>query len=448
MRLRLVAMVVLLPAACANVRAARQAQDTASEVPGERTPAAAELGLPRTGQVTLRDAVRAALKAHPTVLQARHEAEAAQARCRAAEGQLLPVLTGNASLAWRDQKETGGHIQRRFQSAGFDVSWLLFDAGQTAAFARSAGEQWLAAQEELRFAEVEAAFGVRSAYFELSKQIQLAAVADETVRQFEVRQSQVHEFVQVGKRIPYDETKADLDLGNARLAQVKAKDAVLAAQATLSNAVGLAEVVDWSPLIDLPMPEMPPNFDAAMKIAVERQPALAAAQARERAASAIVDARIAALYPSLSVGGTWTGAGPDFPMPWAVSGGPSLRWVPFDGFQNLASIDESVASLRSARASRAKTEQSVWLVARTAWLGIEDAARRLDLTALNVRSAEENVELAQGLFDVGKATSVELTDAQQGLAQARADQVQARADRQAAAAQLARALGIAELEKP
>jgi outer membrane protein TolC len=51
------------------------------------------------------------------------------------------------------------------------------------------------------------------------------------------------------------------------------------------------------------------------------------------------------------------------------------------------------------------------------------------------------VRLAQGRFDARVGTSVELTDAQQALAQARADEVQARVDHELATARLLRALG-------
>jgi outer membrane protein TolC len=87
----------------------------------------------------------------------------------------------------------------------------------------------------------------------------------------------------------------------------------------------------------------------------------------------------------------------------------------------------------------------VWLDVRTAWLAIEDARRRLGLTTLAVQSAEQNLQLAKGLFDVGRSSSLELTDAQISLAQARADDVQAHADELAALARLERAIGVAQV---
>ena len=73
------------------------------------------------------------------------------------------------------------------------------------------------------------------------------------------------------------------------------------------------------------------------------------------------------------------------------------------------------------------------VVSKTAIVAGEIAA-----PTLNVEDGAQ----VQGRFDVGKSTSVELTDAQQALAFARGDQVQARADERVARAGLARALGI------
>lgn len=440
------ALLLLLAAGCASVRAARKAQDDANAVPGERTPTAKELGLESSGLLRLEDALRIAHEVHPSNLRARHDVEAARSRVGEIEGDLLPQLSVNASKTYSDQESTRGvSPSHHFQSLGFNLSWLLFDFGRTNALARQAGENWLAEQADARATAIDVDFGVRSAYFGLQKQLHLRDVAREAVAQFQEHLDQVREFVRVGTRIQYDATKAEVDLGNARLALVQAEDAALVAQATLANALGLAETTDWIPEDDAPLPAAPAPFEECWAIARRSRPALAAALARERAASELVNARVAALYPSLDLGFGFGFAGSTTPLPWSWSFGPGLSWVPFNGFTNLYTIDEATAALKSARASRAAAEQSAWLDVRNAWLAWQDAQRRLELSTLVVQNAEETVTLAQGRFDFGKGTSVELTDARQALVQARADRVLARADLDLATAGISRALGIPAL---
>jgi outer membrane protein len=428
---------------CSTVQRARAFQDPASAIPGERTPTAAELGLSSSGPIELELLIAKALEVNPTVLQARRNVEITRAHVLEAEAGLKPQVGASASGGYRDSKGAPDTVENhRFFSYGFDVSWLLFDFGRTKAQTKNLAELWLAAQHDLMTSELDVAFNVRSAYINLSRQVALAEVADETVRQFEARLEQVKAFVEVGTRIPYDETKAEVDLGTARLAQVRTHDAVLLAEATLSNAIGLAEVVDWQPEFDARLPAIPEDFDAAWAIAREHQPTLAAAAARVAAASFGVDARVAALYPSLDIGFSYTWAGPTFPLPWSWVVSPALSYLAYDGGARIAAIDESVAALRSARSAQSLVEQGAWLDTRSAWLAIQDARQRVEVTTLTVENAGQQFELAKALFSVGKNTSVDLADAQQVLAQSRADLVQAKADLQAATAALARAIGI------
>ncbi len=437
-------LLAALACGCGTVANARFVENRGDVVPGERTPTAAELGLPVSGEVALGDVVRAALAAHPSVVGARRAAEAAAARVREAEAAFLPHVGTSASATRHEQKSVGpGTGERRFVRGGFDVSWLLFDFGRSKALARQAGEAWIAAQADLRSAEVSVAFEARRAYFELAKGVQSVVAAGETVRQFESHLESVTELERVGKRIPYDVTKAKVDLGNARLAEVVARDAVLAAEATLASAVGLAEILDWKPAADAAPPAPPATFDEAWKAAQTGQPTLAAAEARERAASALVEARIAGLYPSASLdfGATWSGS--KTPLPWSLDLGPSVAWTPFDGFENVATIDEAVADLRGERTSLAAAAQRAWLDTRTAWLALADARQRVGLATETLASAVENRALAQGRFDARVATSVELADAEQALAEAKAAKIQAVADAAIAAAALAKAMGVA-----
>lgn len=424
--------------ACATVEHARDVQDPKNEIPGERTPTAEELHLPADGALALDDALRIANDVHPTIVRAKRSEEQARARVGEAEGAYYPQLSASAALLYRDSSLPGPH---RFESYGFGVSWLLFDFGRTPAFARNAAAEWYASQFDTRNAVVTVAFNVRSAYYALVKEIQLREVARESVRQFEEHLSQVQEFVKVGTRIPYDETKAEVDLGNARLVLVQTEDNILLDQATLANAMGLAETTDWEPKAPQEPPVAPPAFDECWAEAQRSVPTIAAARAREDAANELVNARIAELYPDLTLGFNFNGGGQSPPLPWNWSVGPSLSWIPFDGLQNLYTIDEAVAALQSARVDRTTAEQSAWLETRSAWLAIEDARKQLELTDLQVRNAEENLTLAQGRFDAGKAASIELTDARQLLTLARATQVQTRADYDVATARLAKAMG-------
>src|SRR6185295_18369695 len=278
--LPVLALIACLGGSCQTVHEARAAQDPATAILGERSATLADLGWANSGPVALDVLVREALRVNPAVVKARYDAQAAGARVHEAEAAKLPQVSTDASVTYRAAQGTAS--VQHFDSLGFSLSWLLFDFGRNDALERNAAEAWQAAQLDERSAEVDTAFHVRSAYFELVKQQELVVVASETVQQFQTRLEQVEGFVEAGTRIPYDATKAQVDLENARLAEIKARDAALLAQATLAQAIGLSEIVDWTPQPEAQLPELPADFVAAWETARTHQPALAAAAARER----------------------------------------------------------------------------------------------------------------------------------------------------------------------
>jgi outer membrane protein TolC len=441
-------------AGCGTISNARDAQDDSKAAPGERTPTASEVGLPTAGRVTLRQLVDAALVINPAILQAQHTAESAEAQVGVLEGAYWPqISSGVGQNGYRDettnvQGQGKSNLQtgHSFYSTGLSVSWLIYDFGHTPALVRQAASLWLAAQKNLLLARVTTAFSVRSAYFNLVKQVQLLKVAEDTVRDNQVRLDQTRGFVAAHTKVPYDETNAEVNLGNAQLTLIKTRDALEIAEATLANAVGIAEVTSWAPADEGTMLLRPftLTFEEAWSEAHKSQPSLLAALAQEQGAKDLVDAQIASLYPSLTATAGITASGLGFPLATNWNFGPNVSWILFNGFTNYYNIDEAAANLRAARATKASTEQTIWLNLRTAWISLKDAAERIDVTAKTVNYAEQTLDFANQRYLVGKATSVDVADAEAALSQARSDNVGARSDYNTAIANCWQALGVIE----
>src|SRR5262249_56084339 len=74
-------------------------------------------------------------------------------------------------------------------------------------------------------------------------------------------------------------------------------------------------------------------------------------------------------------------------------------------------------------------------------IAVNEADERIQAAQKAVESAQENFRLAQGRFDAGVGTILELTDAQLALTQAQNTEAQALADYRIAVVRLERALG-------
>src|SRR5262249_46617011 len=78
---------------------------------------------------------------------------------------------------------------------------------------------------------------------------------------------------------------------------------------------------------------------------------------------------------------------------------------------------------------------------RVAWAGASTAFQRLDVTAQFLRQAAMAVQLAQGRYDLGLASIIELTQAQLNQTQAEIENLSAKYDYQGQYAVLQYAIG-------
>jgi len=438
-------------AGCSDIDAARRVQDPESRRNGERTVPAESLGLGSGTQLTVVRGVQIALQNNPVVAISRARVEHSQAVLEQVNAGYLPQISLNADYRWTKSggagngNPSGSRIgnSRIVQShaGSVDASVMIYDFGRTDASRRQAYAQFSAAHADLSSAENDTVFNFRQAFYNVLKQEELVLVGEETVRQFEKRLEQVKGFVEAGTRQKYDLTKAQVDLGNAQLTLVKARTALTVAKATLNNSLGLAS----DPLYALEHPGAAGPWGLSFADAVESarayHPQLQALLLRENAARAAIDGAIADFYPEFTLSGAFSWGGSMAPVVWSSFLGPVLNWALYTGGAKTGVLHAAVADLREAYATRALEEQAIFLDLRNAYAVLEDTQESLKIVSLTVQQATETLDLVTGRYQVGKASSVELTDAQVQLATAKAQEIQARYDYEISIAAIERSIG-------
>ena len=428
---------------CATVRRAREVQKGDHVPAGERTLMAAEVGLGSNSTLTLEEAVCIALAYHPTIAVATQNLAAAVAQVSEARSGYAPTVSGSAGYSRATSNVQGApasHDSQASYQGALNLDMVLYDFGRTPASVRQAVARQTAAASKLQAARNDVTLVVRTAFYGLWKAQELLQVAEEAVRQYAAHLDQARAFVEVGTRIRYDVTKAEVDLGNAQLQFINASNDLVTARVTLNRSLGLAEEPGYR-IAPVAFEEFHGRADALMAVARERHPELTALKANQRLASAAVDAAIADLYPSLGLQGRYGAGGDSFPLIWNWSGAVQSTLDLFTATRKTGRIDEAVAQLRSARAQLADREQQIYMDLTQALGQLDSARQRMDLTALTLRQARESLDLINERYRVGKASAVEVTDAQVALTGARADQVKARFEYLAAVAQIKHAVG-------
>ena len=114
-----------------------------------------------------------------------------------------------------------------------------------------------------------------------------------------------------------------------------------------------------------------------------------------------------------------------------------MSQVIFNGGSNMRRIEDAVVQLQTARADVAAKEQELFQQLRKAVLVAQRAEKQLEVATLTEKSAKQNLEIVNEHFKVGRASSVERTDAQVSHSEAQAAVVTAIYDRQDALAAIA-----------
>ncbi|MEI6808026.1 MAG: TolC family protein [bacterium] len=443
LRIFTISLSCILCAGCGTIRNARNAQNASTLLPGEKTVTAAELGLNTNSVLNLTNAIKIALTYNPAVLQSRQSLVAASSQIRQATASYKPSISASAGYNRRASNSgaaTASNDSSDSYSASLGLDILIYDFGKTPAAVKQAVLRGLAAEENVRGTQNDTVFAVRTAFFELAKAQELRQVREDAVRQSKAHLDQAKSFAEVGLRTRYDVTKADVDFGNAQLALTDAENALVSARAVLNLSIGLAEDPGFI-IAPIPTQEVSGNALELMTLAKQHHPGLLVLRAQEQISSAGVDQTIADLYPALRLNTGYALAGSSFPLVWNWVASLQSSMELFTGSRKTAAIDIAVADLRAARSAVAAREQLIHLDLTRALSTRDTARHRLDLSEFIVRQAAETLELVNERYKQGKASSVDVTDAQTALTQAMADRVKARFDQQSATASIMHAIG-------
>ena len=401
--------------------------------------------------LTIDRAVELALQHHPSL-------RAAEAGIRTAEaGRTLALSTYFPSISFTaSASHTEGVfvfnpvVPARYQiyssyTGGLSAQQVLFDFGKTIGkvgasteFASAAGADYTSVREQVKL-------NVQVAYFALLAAQRVAAVTEEAVGQAQKHLTQAKAFYAVGRRPQFDVTKAEVDLANANVNQIRASNLKEVARVQLDNAMG----VDPPRPYEVAEPTLLPTFDASMDsakaLALQRRPELAAARARVEGNRALARAAWSQHLPTLSAVGGWNWNGfqvsPLYPR-W--NAGLQLTLPLFLGFSVSAQVQQADATADAAQATLDAQTQAVLLDVEQAYLGLKEAGERRVATAKLVEQAEQNFIMAERQYAAGVGTPLDVTDAQVSRSNAQITNIQALYDYITSLVKLRRAMGIVD----
>ena len=394
-----------------------------------------------------------AIKNHPQVLSAQSEVEIGNQQIVEARAPYFPALEADVTASQGNNNArigagdlTASRLFDRF-GQGIVLSQLITDSGRTPNLVASSRLQAQANAQNLQATRYDVVLGVNRAYFDVLHAQALVRVAQETVAARQLLLDQVSELANNKLKSQLDVSFADVNVSEAKLLLLRAQDSVEGAYAELARAMGSDQPVEYQ-LSDEPLPPSPAlKPDDLVAQAVANRPELASLRFSRESAYKVFEAEKDLSRPTVSLAGTagflpYISPAGTPAIPNEYEGVAVNVSVPiFNG--HLFGARREAARYRAQQADqRLRNEQArVTRDVRVAWAGASTAYQRLDVTAQFLRQAAMAVQLAQGRYDLGLASIVELTQAQLNQTQAEIENLSAKYDYHSQYAVLQYAIG-------
>ncbi len=334
-------------------------------------------------------------------------------------------------------------------SARATVQAPLFTGFRISASRDIAGYSAQAASQDFVKDKKELAYAVKSAYWTVFKANEFKKVVDENVEQMRVHQKDAENLMAQGMATTNDVLKVQVQLSEALVRQIDARNAVLLSMIGLNNTIGLplsTEIVIASS-IDRTTKQLS-AIDGLVKKAVAERAEITAMTARVQASEAGVTLAQSGWYPQLALVGNYTYSNPNqriFPQTqkfsdsWDVS--LSLSFDLWNWGTTAYQTDQAQSQRAQAYDAMGQLKDGITLEVTQNYLYQKQSIERIAVAHQGVQQAEENYRITDEKFKKGLALNSDLLDAEVALLQARINYTQSLVDYELAEARLEKAIG-------
>jgi len=265
-----------------------------------------------------------------------------------------------------------------------------------------------------------------------------------TAVQSELDQSRIR--FDAGTVLKSDVLSLEVQLAEAKDAEIQAANAIELAQSMLKTLLGLPVnapfAIDTTQQADLPA--SPAVFDELLNQALSNHPELQAAQKRVAMAERQLDVAQAAHLPRADAFVSYGSDSKDLAFSSNrdnVTAGVMVEVDVFSGFATQEKIKkaehELTAAQEAARQTRLRIEQQL----KSAQIKLQDALSRVDVSTVAVKAAEEALRLVNEQRQAGVVTVTRYIEAEVARDKAHTRQITARFDALRAEAELKQATG-------
>ncbi len=303
--------------------------------------------------------------------------------------------------------------------------------------------QYEAAEKDLNASYNKLRLDVYEAFYRVLIAQEFVKVAEQSVELVKKQLKIAESSFKAGVSTNFDVLRAKVQLANAESQTIRAKNNFITAQNAYKTLLNIPLTEQISVKGTFATPQVDLKLDALIKLARENRPEITSSQLNEQAGQKRLKVAKTRSLPDLSFFSNYQISHnerlTEMNRIWSL--GLQINIPIFDGFAARAGVQQSESVLKQLQLGREQTMTTVEFEVRTAYLVLLEATALLDVQKETVTQAEESVRIANLQFENGMITTVEFTDTQLALTQAKVNRLQAQHDYVVGVAKLEKAIG-------
>jgi len=399
--------------------------------------------------LTLDEAINIALQRNTQLQVALNNLETYKSGLTASYGSLLPSL--GASGSWRWNRAEGGTIileggipfqvpttESRNYSAGVGGDWVLFDGLANIASISQSENNLEAAELSLERLKQDITFRTISLFYEVINTQQLLKVAQEDLLQAQKNLETIMERNKLGAVTLADVYAQQVDLGNAELEEIRARNNLESAKADLLYFLGLDVLEDYTfpdeftlEELDMLKKRFTKEYDDVSVLYSEalnnRFDYRSALLELESAYDGITIARsghFPRLTNSFGLSSSSEKVGDLFKFN-TYSVGLTLSIPIFSGFSVADRVEVATVNAMNREVELSDLERDIKRSIQKTFLDLQASEKSLNVSEKNVEAAQENLKIEEEKYNLGSSRLLDVLVARTNYTNARVNYINA-----------------------
>lgn len=423
-------------------------------------------------ELSLRDCVRIALENNPDVQTYANIARSAGNNVRASYSNILPTVgityqggrtrAGDATSITEVQTQdpvTGDTIfvnreastpgyTRDFYSVSLNVNQNIFDGGNWWNAIKQSKADRAAADYSYESQINEVIRLVSQEFFDLLKHEKLYEVYDLAVQRSQDNLDKSQKMFEIGSVAKVDVFRAQVNLGNDRIALIQQRNTVQQARQTLNIAMGRDPHAPISVRREFAYEYTVPSLDELTQTAYENQPEISRLEMETRSNELSAGLAKSSFWPTLGAFFSYQRNNSQFDQiytdvgkNWSISLGLSGRWNLFNGFADQVRVQNAKIAHKNAQLALENYKRNLKSAITNNYNSYKNLEEIVEINKENLKAAQEEYRLATERYRLGSGTSLDVRESQVNLTDAERILVAAEYDLIITYAQLLESLG-------